>query len=352
LCSFAPQKLKCGLALFIVSKIQNKKMANKVTKIAVLTSGGDAPGMNAAIRSVVRTGVHMGLEVFGIKHGYSGMLSDDIFPMTSSDVTGILQHGGTILKTARCEEFFTPEGRAKAFANLQKRSIDGLVVIGGNGSFTGGMKLEEEFGIPVIGVPGTIDNDLYGTDYTIGFDTAVNTAVEAIDKIRDTAEAHERLFVIEVMGRHAGYLALHSGIATGAEHILIPEVNTTIGDVVASLTESGRRKRLFNIIVVAEGYPFGGGDKVAKTIQDCLPNFDTRVTILGHIQRGGSPTCADRILASRIGFNAVKALVEGTSNVMVGIIDDKIVFTPLETAIVKKEEMKESLMGMIKVLNR
>jgi len=327
-------------------------MANKVNKIAVLTSGGDAPGMNAAIRAVVRTGIYHGLEVFGVRHGFSGMLEDDIFQMDSRSVANILQHGGTILKTARSKEFYTPEGRKKAYANLQKRGIDGLVVIGGNGSFAGGMKLQAEFGIPVVGLPGTIDKDLYGTDYTIGFDTAVNTAIEAIDKIRDTAEAHERLFVIEVMGRDAGFIALHSGIATGAEIILIPEIDTTIDDVISSLAESVKRKRLFNIIVVAEGYPFGGGNKVASIIKERLPNFDTRVTILGHIQRGGSPTRIDRLLASRVGCSAVDALVEGTSNVMIGIIDDKVVYTPLEIAIIKKEEIKENLLDMIKMLNR
>ena len=327
-------------------------MANKVSKIAVLTSGGDAPGMNAAIRAVVRTSAYRGLDVFGIKRGYSGMLEDDIFQMDSRSVANILQHGGTILKTARSQEFYTPEGRKRAYDNLQKRGIDGLVVIGGNGSFTGGMKLQAEFGIPVIGLPGTIDKDLYGTDLTIGFDTAVNTAIQAIDKIRDTAEAHERLFVIEVMGRNAGFIALESGIASGAEMILIPETNTPIDDVIRSLSNSVKRKRLYNIIIVAEGYPYGGGNKVAQTIKERLPNFDTRVTILGHIQRGGSPTCVDRILASRMGYSAVNALLEGTSNVMVGIVDDKVVYTPLEVAITKKVEIKEGVLEMLSALNR
>ncbi|GAB3347457.1 6-phosphofructokinase [Arachidicoccus ginsenosidivorans] len=325
-------------------------MSKKVSKIAILTSGGDAPGMNATIRAVVRTGVYLGLEVYGIMRGYSGMMEDDIFPMGSKTVANIIQRGGTILKSARCREFYTEEGRAQAYANLKKRGIDGLVVIGGDGSFTGAMKLQNEFGLPVIGLPGTIDKDLYGTDFTIGFDTACNTAVQAIDKIRDTADAHDRLFIVEVMGRHAGYIALHSGIATGAETILIPEAATNIEDVIASLSEKEKRKKLVNIIVVAEGDAFGGANEVAKIVRERLPNFDTKVSILGHIQRGGSPTCIDRLVASRMGYHAVEALIAGKSNVMVGIINNEIVYTPLEVAIREKDSIDENWLRIVKIL--
>ena len=305
-------------------------MSNKVTKIGVLTSGGDSPGMNAAIRAVVRTGIYYGFEVFGIVRGYNGMLEDDIFQMDSRSVANIIQRGGTILKTARSKEFFEYEGRKKAMENLHKHGINGLVVIGGDGSFTGAIKLSTEFGLPCIGLPGTIDKDLYGTDFTIGFDTAVNTAVEAIDKIRDTADAHDRLFIVEVMGRHAGYIALHSGIATGAENILIPEAETNIEEVIASLSEKEKRKKLVNLIVVAEGDEFGGANQIAKIVKERLPHLDTRVSILGHIQRGGSPTCIDRLIASRMGYHAIESLMEGRHNVMVGVVNNVMAYTPLE----------------------
>lgn len=323
---------------------------HKIHKLAVLTSGGDSPGMNAALRAVVRTGIYFGLEVFGIMRGYSGMVEDDIFQMDSRSVANIIQRGGTILKSARCREFYTAEGRQKAYANLQKRGIDGLVVIGGDGSFTGAMKLQNEFGLPVIGLPGTIDKDLFGTDFTIGFDTAVNTALQAIDKIRDTADAHDRLFIVEVMGRHAGYIALHSGIASGAETILIPEASTNIEDVIAGLSEKEKRKKLVNIVVVAEGDVFGGANEVAKVIKERLPNFDTKVSILGHIQRGGSPTCLDRLIASRMGYHAVEALLNGVSNVMVGIVNDAIEFTPLEIAIREKQTIDPDWLRIVKIL--
>src|ERR1700755_2344563 len=258
-------------------------MENKVTKIGVLTSGGDAPGMNAAIRAVVRTGIYYGLEVFGIMRGYAGMIENDIVPMHSRSVANIIQRGGTILKTARCKEFFEHEGRKKAHANLKKLGINGLIIIGGDGSFRGAHRFSSEFEIPCIGVPGTIDKDIAGTDFTIGFDTAVNTAVEAIDKIRDTADAHDRLFIIEVMGRDAGYIALHSGIATGAENILIPERKTNINEIIESLQEKERRKKLVNLIVVAEGDGFGGADEVQRRIKEKLPKAEIRVCILGHI---------------------------------------------------------------------
>lgn len=322
----------------------------KVTKIGVLTSGGDSPGMNAAIRAVVRTGIYHGLEVYGIMRGYSGMIEDDIFQMDSRSVANIIQRGGTILKTARSKEFFEKEGRQKAYENLKKRGIDGLVIIGGDGSFRGAQKFSNEFDIPCIGLPGTIDKDIAGSDFTIGFDTAVNTAVEAIDKIRDTADAHDRLFIVEVMGRDAGYIALHSGIATGAENILIPETKTDINELIASLSEKEKRKKLVNLIVVAEGDDFGGGNEVAAVIKERLPNADTRVCILGHIQRGGSPTCLDRLIASRMGYHAVESLMLGRYNVMVGILNNKMNYIPLDNAIKAKQKISEDWLKIVKIL--
>lgn len=322
----------------------------KVNNIAVLTSGGDAPGMNAAIRAVVRTGIYHHLNVYGVMYGYKGMLTGEIFPMEGKSVANIIQRGGTVLKTARCMEFYQPEGRKKAYENLKKFGIDGLVVIGGDGSFKGAQKFSEEFDIPCIGLPGTIDKDIAGTDFTIGFDTAVNTAVEAIDKIRDTADAHDRLFIIEVMGRDAGYIALHSGIATGAEHILIPERKTNIDDVIDDLTANERRAKMVNLIVVAEGDEFGGADEVARHVKERMPQLDTRVTVLGHIQRGGSPTCLDRLVASRMGYAAVDALINGTSNVMVGIVNNEIQFTPLDKAVKAKQQIDPEWLKIVKIL--
>jgi len=332
-------------------------MSAKVTKIGVLTSGGDSPGMNAAIRAVVRTGLYRGLEVFGIVRGYNGMIEDDIYQMNSRSVANIIQRGGTILKTARSKDFLTEDGRKRAYANLEKRGIDGLVVIGGDGSFTGAYKLSREFNIPCIGIPGTIDKDLYGTDFTLGFDTAANTAVQAIDRIRDTADSHDRLFIVEVMGRHAGYIALHSGIATGAENILMPEVNTTLDEMVASLSEQEKRKKLVNLVIVAEGYTpdpnnpeLKGANEVARLVQERLTGLEIRVTILGHIQRGGPPSCIDRFIASRMGYHAVESLVEGRHNVMVGILHDNVHYTPLEIAIREKQKIGEDWMTLVKIL--
>ena len=322
----------------------------KVTKIGVLSSGGDAPGMNAAIRAVVRTGIYHELEVFGIMRGYSGMIDDDIMQMQSRSVANIIQRGGTVLKTARCKEFFDYEGRKKAYENLHRRGINGLVIIGGDGSFKGALQFSKEFDIPCIGLPGTIDKDIAGTDFTIGFDTAVNTAVDAIDKIRDTADAHDRLFIIEVMGRDAGYIALYSGIATGAEHILIPERKTDLEDVIASLQEKERRKKLVNMIVVAEGGEAGGADEVSKIIKKRLPSADTRVCILGHIQRGGSPSCIDRLIASRMGYHAIESLIAGRHNVMVGIINNKMHYTPLERAVKAKQRISDEWMKIVRIL--
>ena len=326
-------------------------MKQKVTRIGVLSSGGDSPGMNAAIRAVVRTGIHYGFEVYGIMRGYSGMVEDDIIRLESRSVANIIQRGGTILKTARCKDFFQYEGRKKAYENLKKRGINGLVVIGGDGSFRGAQIFSNEFDIPCIGLPGTIDKDIAGTDFTIGFDTAVNTAIEAIDKIRDTAEAHDRLFVIEVMGRDAGYIALHSGIATGAENILIPERKTIMHDILVSLEEKEKRKKLVNLIVVAEGDEFGGAQEVANIIKQKMPNLEVRVCILGHIQRGGSPTCMDRLIASRMGYHAVECLAEGRFNVFVGIVNNKMHYIPLDEAIKKKQRISEEWMKIVKILS-
>ena len=325
-------------------------MKKKVTKIGVLTSGGDSPGMNACIRAVVRSGIYNGLEVYGIMRGYTGMVENDIFQMEGRSVANIIQRGGTILKTSRCKEFFTPEGRKKAYNNLKKHGIDGLVVIGGDGSFRGAQIFSNEYDIPCIGLPGTIDKDIAGTDFTIGFDTAVNTAVEAIDKIRDTADAHDRLFVIEVMGRDAGYIALHSGIATGAENILIPERKTDIEEIIKGLAEKERRRKLVNLIVVAEGDEFGGGDYVAKVIKDRLNQLEVRVCILGHIQRGGSPSCFDRLIASRMGYTAVECLREGKFNVFVGIVNNRMHYIPLNEAVKKKQRISEEWMKIVKIL--
>ena len=322
----------------------------KIKKIGVLTSGGDSPGMNAAIRAVVRTGNYHGLEVYGIMRGYSGMIENEIVKMENRSVANIIQRGGTILKTSRCMEFFTPEGRKKAYQNLKKLGIEGLVVIGGDGSFRGAQIFSNEYDIPCIGLPGTIDKDIAGTDFTIGFDTAVNTAVEAIDKIRDTADAHDRLFIVEVMGRDAGYIALHSGISTGAEHILIPEKKTSIDDLVNSLQEKEKRKKLVNIIVVAEGEGFGGAEELSKSLKTKMPNVDLRVCILGHIQRGGAPSCFDRVIASRMGYHAVESLVEGKGNLFIGIVNNKMHYMPLDEAVKKKQRISEEWMKIVKIL--
>lgn len=282
--------------------------------------------------------------------GYQGLIEDDIFRMESRSVANIIQRGGTILKTARCKVFHTPEGRQKAYEILKNRGIDGLVIIGGDGSFRGAVQFSKEFDIPCIGLAGTIDKDIHGTDFTIGFDTAVNTAVEAIDKIRDTADAHDRLFIIEVMGRDAGYIALHSGIATGAENILIPEQRTDIEDIIASLQEKERRMKLVNLIVVAEGDEFGGANEVARAIKERLPQTETRVCILGHIQRGGAPTCLDRLIASRMGYHAVESLIEGRHNVFVGIQNNKMNYVPLEHVHKKKGTINNEWMKIVKIL--
>jgi 6-phosphofructokinase 1 len=325
-------------------------MEKKVTKIGVMTSGGDSPGMNAAIRAVVRTGIYNGLEVYGIMRGYSGLIENDIHQMDSRSVANIIQRGGTILKTARSKAFITPEGRKIAYDNLKQHAINGLVIIGGDGSFKGAQTFSNEYDIPCIGLPGTIDKDIAGTDVTIGFDTAVNTAVEAIDKIRDTMDAHDRLFIVEVMGRDAGYIALHSGIATGAENILIPESKTDIEELISSLTEKEKRKKLVNLVVVAEGGEYGDANKLATIIKERIPTADIRVCILGHIQRGGSPSCEDRLIASHMGYYAVESLLIGRHNVMIGVVNNKIHYTPLDKAVKEKQKIGQEWMKIVKIL--
>jgi len=321
-------------------------------RIAVFTSGGDAPGMNACIRAVVRGAVYHGIEVFGIRRGYNGMINGDIFQMTSHSVSNIVQRGGTILKSARSKEFMTIEGRKKAYDQLQKFGIEGLIAIGGNGTFTGATIFYDEYGIPTVGAPGTIDNDLYGTDYTIGFDTAVNTALEAIDKIRDTADSHDRIFFIEVMGRDSGYIAIQSGIAGGAEMVMVPEVLTPITEVVNVLKQGWSRQKSSSIIVVAEGEEEGNAVEVAEKIRKQVdPDIDMRVTTLGHIQRGGIPTAYDRILASRLGLGALEGLMDGQKNVMAGIINNELVYTPFRDTIRLPKPINQDLLRMVKILS-
>ena len=306
--------------------------------------------MNAAIRAVVRTSIYNGLEVYGIMRGYSGLIDNDIQKLDSRSVANIIQRGGTILKTSRSAEFMTPEGRMLAYSNLKEHGIDGLVIIGGDGSFKGAQIFSTEFDIPCIGLPGTIDKDIAGTDMTIGFDTAVNTAVEAIDKIRDTMDAHDRLFIVEVMGRDAGYIALHSGIATGAEYIVIPETKTDIEELIASLSEKEKRKKMVNLVVVGEGGEFGDANKLDAIIKERIPTAETRVCILGHIQRGGSPSCEDRLIASHMGYYAVESLLMGRYNVMVGVLNNKINYTPLDKAVKQKQKIGQEWMKIVKIL--
>jgi len=322
-----------------------------VKKIAVLTSGGDAPGMNACIRSVIRACAHYNLGVYGIHRGYQGLIENEIHPMTASSVANIIQMGGTILKTARSMDFMTPEGRKKAHKNLVKSGIEGIICIGGNGTYTGAMIFEKEFGIPSMGCPGTIDNDLWGTDATIGYDTAINTAMEAIDKIRDTADAHNRIFFVEVMGRHSGHIALLSGIAGGAEGIFIPERGNEFDDIV-QLYESKARKKEFSIFVVAEGDEDGHAYDISKRFQAIYPETDCRVTVLGHVQRGGRPTANDRILASRLGAHAVKALIEGRKNEAVGVVNNQIKFTSFQEAIEHKKDIQDNLWVLNRIITR
>lgn len=325
----------------------------KISKIAVLTSGGDAPGMNPCIRSVVRTAIFNGLSVVGIRRGYQGLIEDDMDEMGTRSVSNILALGGTILKTARCLPFRTDEGMETAYQNLRKRGVEGLVVIGGDGTFTGALRFSQKYpDIKVIGVPGTIDNDLYGSTYTLGFDTATNTVIEAIDKIRDTADAHDRLFFIEVMGRDSGAIALRAGISCGAEAILLPEKETAIEDLIESLKEGQNNKKSSSIVIVAEGDKHGGAYDIAKVVQKKVKFYDVKVTILGHLQRGGSPSAFDRILGSRLGFAAVNALIAGKTQVMVGLEANHIKITGLEEALNQHQfKLEEDLMQMAEILS-
>jgi 6-phosphofructokinase 1 len=327
-------------------------LIGKIKKIAVFTSGGDAPGMNACIRAVVRTVLHHGVEVVGIVRGYEGMINGDFIPMNRSSVSGIIHRGGTILKSARSERFFKKEFRQQAYDNLKKEGIDAVVVIGGDGSFKGALQFNSEFtDIAFVGTPGTIDNDLFGTDYTIGFDTAVNTAVEAIDKIRDTADSHDRLFFVEVMGRDAGLIALHSGLASGAEDILIPETKTNLNDLVVKLKDGRAKGKQSSIVVVAEGDDAGGAFEILKQIKPQLPEYDIRVSILGHIQRGGNPTALDRLQSSEMGLAAVEALLAGKRNIMIGIQNRKIVEVPFEKATKQHPEIEAGMKKMMEILS-
>jgi 6-phosphofructokinase 1 len=322
-------------------------------RIAVLTSGGDAPGMNACIRAVVRGGLHHGVEIFGIIRGYNGLIKGDIIPLNSQSVSNIIQRGGTILKSARSKEFMTPEGRKKGYEQLKSHGIEGLVAIGGNGTFTGAEIFFNEFQIPTVGAPGTIDNDLFGTDYTIGYDTAVNTALDAIDKIRDTADSHDRIFFIEVMGRDSGYIAVQSGISGGAESILIPEERQTVDDVVATLKAGFAKKKSSSIVVVAEGDEEGHAANIAEKIKSTIDvPVDIRVTNLGHIQRGGSPSAFDRILASRLGLGALEGLLAGHKNEMAGIVNDQLVYTAFHDTITKKKEINPDLLRLSGILSK
>ena len=325
-------------------------MSTEINNIAVLTSGGDAPGMNAAIRAVTRTALYHGKRVFGVYRGYEGMIENDIVELSTTSVKHILALGGTFLKSARSHEFRTPEGRAKAAQNLRERNIDALVVIGGDGSFTGALKLAEEHGIKVIGVPGTIDNDLYGTDYTIGYDTATNTVIESVDKIRDTASSHNRLFLVEVMGRDTGYIAASTGLATGALSIILPEKNNTYEELFADLRSAQANKKTSNIIMVAEGNHLGDIFEIASAVRKEFPSIDVKVTTLGHTQRGGSPSTNDRVLASVLGHYAIKGLMEGQEKVMSGMINQKVVFTPLGDAISKTTELDYEMLTIAKIL--
>lgn len=325
-------------------------MSKKIKRIAVFTSGGDAPGMNAAIRAVVRTAGYYDIHAYGIYGGYEGMINGNIQRLEKGDVANIIHHGGTFLKTARSEEFRTEEGRAMAYETLIAHDIDACVAIGGNGTYTGAMIFTEKYKIPFIGLPGTIDNDIYGTDYTIGFDTAVNTAVEAMDKIRDTADSHNRLFFVEVMGRHAGYIALNTGIGTGASYTFLPEIENPLEHLVEQLQRSSKRKKLFNMVVVAEGNENGNAMEIAKTLQDTY-GIESKVTIIGHLQRGGSPTAFDRVLACRMGFHSIKALLDGKSNVALGIINDSIAYTPFSDAISKNKTLNEDMLEMSRILS-
>ena len=324
----------------------------KINKIAVMTSGGDSPGMNAAIRSVVRTCAYYSKECIGVYRGYQGMNEGDFTTLTARNINNIINKGGTILKSARSDEFRTPEGRKKAFKQLKDNNIDGLVVIGGDGSFTGGVVFNKEYNFPVIGIPGTIDNDIFGTSHTIGYDTALNTAVEAIDKIRDTASSHNRLFFVEVMGRDAGFIALNAGVGAGAEEILIPEENLGLERLLESLVKSRKSGKSSSIVVVAEGDKSGKNVfELAEYVEENMPEYDVRVSVLGHMQRGGTPSCFDRVLASRLGVKAVEMIIENKTNLMIGLKNNTVITSDLEEAITGGHEINKELLRVSDIMS-
>ena len=326
-------------------------MEYKINTVGVLTSGGDSPGMNAAIRAVVRSCIAQGIKAKGIYRGYQGLIDGEVKELTSQDVSGIIQRGGTILKSARCMDFKTPEGRKKAFETLQREQIDALVVIGGDGTFTGARLLAQEYNIPIIGLPGTIDNDLWGTDSTIGYDTSLNTIMDCVDKLRDTATSHERVFLVEVMGRDAGFLTLSAAIASGAEAAIIPERATVKEQLEEAIGQGRRKSKNSSIVLVQEHAIDGGAQAVAKVLEEAHPEYNTRVTILGHLQRGGSPTAYDRIIASRMGMAAVGALLEEQRSIMIGIKNDEIVYVPLSKAIREKKDVKADKWAAMQILS-
>lgn len=319
--------------------------------IGMLTSGGDAPGMNAAIRAVTRAAIFNGIRVKAIYRGYKGLITGEIKEFQTENVSNIIQQGGTILKSARCMEFKTPEGRKTAYDNLVHEGVDALVVIGGDGTFTGARIFSQEYNIPIVGLPGTIDNDLYGTDSTIGYDTALNTIIDAVDKIRDTASSHERLFFIEVMGRDAGFLALNSALASGAEAAIIPERETKVDQLEELISNGFRKSKNSSIVIVSESNITGGANGLAERMRNEHPEYDVRVSILGHIQRGGSPTAYDRIIASRMGVAAIDALMDGLRNIMIGIVNNEIVHVPLSKAIKDDKPVNENLIGVLQILS-
>ena len=331
--------------------LQMMETKQKKQCVGILTSGGDAPGMNAAIRAVTRAAIYNGFEVKGIMRGYKGLITDEIIPFQTENVSNIIQQGGTILKTARCEEFRTAEGRKMAYDNICKHGITSLVVIGGDGSLTGARVFAGEYNFPIVGLPGTIDNDLFGTDTTIGYDTALNTIVESVDKIRDTATSHERIFFIEVMGREAGFLALNGAIASGAEAAIIPEIATEVDQLGEFIQQGFRKSKNSSIVLVAESELTGGAMGLAERVKNEFPQYDVRVTILGHIQRGGSPSASDRILASRMGEAAINALMEDQRNVMIGIQNDELVYVQFSKAIKNQKPIKPELLNTVRTLS-
>ena len=326
-------------------------MEYKINCIGVFTSGGDAPGMNAAIRAVTRAAISNGIKVKAIYRGYKGLIDDDIREFTTQDVSGIVQRGGTIIKSARCMEFKTPEGRKLAYENMVKEGIDALIAIGGDGTFTGARLFAQEYNVPIIGIPGTIDNDLWGTDATIGYDTALNTIMHCVDMLRDTATSHERVFLVEVMGRDAGFLTLNAAIAAGAEAAIIPERATILEQIEEAIGQGRRKSKNSSIVLVQEHAIDGGAQAVAKMMEEAHPEYSTRVTILGHLQRGGSPTANDRILASRMGIAAIQALLEEQRNVMIGVQNDTIVYVPLTKAIHEKKDIKADKWEAMQILS-